>query len=855
MADDIFISYARVEREATLELAGKLWDLGYTTWYDARLRPGELFEEVIDAAVDQSRAVLTIWSKPALRSRWVKYESNRGLKQNKLLCTHTHDVDPGEFSGDFHGVNSVPVAEIKSVINRLIDMGVRPKDKSEIDLPPEAVIERAALAEWRNGLAQSWDVAALESFIANYDRAQLVIEVAQRRLLVAKARAAAQGDRQRERVFKLFEALEGGTDPDEFDFFLRKNFQQFPELAMPAAERLQELDPERFLEFAHSIPGAGERLTDFIQHAHRLIRLRDTKPEAAILRLDPGMHTATIKRIDVTTDGRTLATASDDKTVKLWSLLDGQLIRTLRPPIGYGDEGKLYAVALDPRGNWVAVGGWMEVGNSGEYISLFDVTSGAVLARLGPLPNVVHDLAASPDGARLAGGLGGMNGVWVWDVAQALTGKFEPSFVDTEYGDGVYGLAFGPVGTLADGQLASTCIDGYLRLYGRDGTRLTHKRASGGDFPIGVAFSPDGTRLAVGYQDTLCVDLLDVPTLELLAQPDVTELSDGNLASVAFIPPAKKGDAPWLTAGGGYMDGDLPIFAWSSAGLGPRARWPGASNSVMDLAFLPGGGLALGAGDPAFGTLAPDGTVTLWRGPAMADLRGKRFEHFTVNSDGYRLRFGLKEWGDTPVVFDIALRTLADAPQPMPELHAADTDLLKITGWKNTNTVTLTVEKMPGKDRKTLPLEQNEIARSLAIAQDASSFVLGADWQICRFDSIGKAIWKRPVPGTVWGVNLACEGRLILAAYGDGTIRWHRMEDGKELLALFIHLPEGPEGPREWILFTPEGYYDASSPEAEKLIGWHVNRGPDEAADFYPVETFASVYRRPDKIDAALEGV
>jgi hypothetical protein len=75
------------------------------------------------------------------------------------------------------------------------------------------------------------------------------------------------------------------------------------------------------------------------------------------------------------------------------------------------------------------------------------------------------------------------------------------------------------------------------------------------------------------------------------------------------------------------------------------------------------------------------------------------------------------------------------------------------------------------------------------------------------------------------------------------------------LLALFIHLPKGADGPREWILFTPEGYYDASSPEAEKLIGWHLNRGPNEAADFYPVEMFASVYKKPDRIAAALATV
>src|SRR3990172_991743 len=62
-----------------------------------------------------------------------------------------------------------------------------------------------------------------------------------------------------------------------------------------------------------------------------------------------------------------------------------------------------------------------------------------------------------------------------------------------------------------------------------------------------------------------------------------------------------------------------------------------------------------------------------------------------------------------------------------------------------------------------------------------------------RFDKDGKQLWEKDVPGVAWGVNLAREGRLILAAYADGTIRWHRAADGEELLALFIHVPEDPK--------------------------------------------------------------
>ncbi len=157
---------------------------------------------------------------------------------------------------------------------------------------------------------------------------------------------------------------------------------------------------------------------------------------------------------------------------------------------------------------------------------------------------------------------------------------------------------------------------------------------------------------------------------------------------------------------------------------------------------------------------------------------------------------------------------------------------------------------------RALPLNPYETAFSLAIAPDGASFVLGTHWLLRRFDAKSQSLWEKPVPEAVWGVNLACEGQLIVTAYHDGTIRWHRAEDGEKLLELFIHLKDDPADTapedREWILFTPEGYFEASSPEAEDLIGWHVNRGPDEAADFYPAHTFASAYRDTGKIDAAL---
>ena len=84
------------------------------------------------------------------------------------------------------------------------------------------------------------------------------------------------------------------------------------------------------------------------------------------------------------------------------------------------------------------------------------------------------------------------------------------------------------------------------------------------------------------------------------------------------------------------------------------------------------------------------------------------------------------------------------------------------------------------------------------------------------------------MPGVAWAVNVSGDGRLVVAAYGDGTIRWHRLSDGQELLAFF---PD--DDTQRWVAWTPQGYYMAS-PGGEDLIGWQVNRGWDAGARLLP---------------------
>jgi WD40 repeat protein len=120
------------------------------------------------------------------------------------------------------------------------------------------------------------------------------------------------------------------------------------------------------------------------------------------------MHTAIIWSLAVDSDGRFAVTGSAGSTVKIWSTLDGQLLRTIRIPVGPEPLGQIFAVAISPDGSTIAAGGWTERLSSGSHaIYLFDRESGGMIRRIDEdLPEVINFLTFSPNGRYLAATLG-----------------------------------------------------------------------------------------------------------------------------------------------------------------------------------------------------------------------------------------------------------------------------------------------------------------------------------------------------------------------------------------------------------------------------------------------------------------
>jgi hypothetical protein len=100
-------------------------------------------------------------------------------------------------------------------------------------------------------------------------------------------------------------------------------------------------------------------------------------------------------------------------------------------------------------------------------------------------------------------------------------------------------------------------------------------------------------------------------------------------------------------------------------------------------------------------------------------------------------------------------------------------------------------------------------------------------------------------------VNVSKDGRIVVAADTDGAVRWHRADDGRELLALQVLPNKGEPAKWDWVLWTPEGFYDAT-PGAENVLKWVVNHGPDKAATTLPVSAIPRLHR-PDALPLVLQ--
>ena len=567
-------------------------------------------------------------------------------------------------------------------------------------------------------------------------------------------------------------------------------------------------------------------------------------PDRTELRIETGVHAAAIRRVAVSPDGLRLATASDDKTARIWNLVDRTPLGIVRPRLGAGDTGRLYGVAIHPHEDLVAFGGSTTSARAGEHwILLHRLSDSTLIATIDARGRDIKKLVWSADGSLLFASYAADPAVRAFDLQGTLRHE-------TRLAGPAYGMAVS-----RDGRVAVASFEGgVLLLQAGAGQVVERARLATADRqPASVAFSPDGNRLVVGFNSIgVAPEVLDVAAGRALARLELPRLVQGNQMTVGW-----SADGSRIAVGGSGHQREpsaihpgvlaFPVFLHDAASLRLVNQLEVASDSILDLAPISGKRFAFGAFDGSWGVIEGDrlGIVVESSIPYSRDRAALR-----VSGNGQRVAWTIASDQD-PVVFDFPKRTFRRGT-PDSSLKAAATTAhvgaqpggersTPPTGsgnvWRDVNVVILGGTRMV--------LEPGEVSRALSVIPNDSDALLATSRHLMRITADAQIRWRVQLAVEARAVVVAGNGQVVVTGMADGTLRWSRTSDGETLLSLLAI------GDGRWVAWTPAGYFDSST-GADRMIGWTVNRDDMAIADFHSVSRFREQFNRPAEIDEVL---
>ncbi|MGH3808067.1 MAG: TIR domain-containing protein [Pseudonocardiaceae bacterium] len=538
-------------------------------------------------------------------------------------------------------------------------------------------------------------------------------------------------------------------------------------------------------------------------------------------------HTADISSVAFSPDGRTLATASNDQTTWLWDIHDPHNPTTLSTLTGHTAD--ISSVAFSPDGHILATA---SKDQTARLWDLNDLRHPVVLGTLTDHTNWVVSVAFSPDGHTLATGSADST-ARLWDLSDPR----HPTSLDTLSGhtSGVTSVAFSPDGhTLATGSGDRT-----VRLW--DVHAPHHPSALGAltghtNWVHSLAFSPDGRTLATASWDTTA-RLWDVHDPH---HPSALGALTGHtdwVSSAVFSP-----DGHTLAT----ASGDSTARLWDLPG---PISVGGHTNLVYSVAFSPDG--------HTLATGSYDDNARLWdiRDPHHPVLSGTLVGH-------------------TNIVFSVAFspdgRILAtasvDGTARLWDVHdpyhptALDT-LTRHTSWVysvafSPDGHTLATTSVDGTARlwdihdphqatplSTLTDPTNNTVRSVAFSPDGHTLAIASADQTARLWDVRDLHHPTPLGSLIGHTNVVCsvafspDGHTLATASTDNTARWWDIRDPYHPSAL-----GALTGHTNWVssvAFSPDGHTlaTASWDATARLWETNDNRVADRICSITPAIT------------------
>ncbi len=413
-------------------------------------------------------------------------------------------------------------------------------------------------------------------------------------------------------------------------------------------------------------------------------------------------------------------------------------------------DAQVGAALYAPDGDLIAVG-------VGGTIELRDPTTLAVLYRLEGHSNPISALAFSPDGALLASGAQDDPQIRLWEVASG-----RQLAVLVGHDGWIRSLTFSPDGTL----LASGATDRLIMLWDTTSRRTVQRLSGHTDLLGGLAFSPDGTMLASASRDG---------TVRLWQVVDGTQRAD--FAYTAPTNP-QLGAPYWLTGlafspdgttiAVGSTNGSVYLLAASDGTLQRELQGHFGWVVIRGVAFSPTGDMLASAG--------LDGTLRLWSPRtgaerAVMQQNGLRLLGLSWHPDGTALVVSSDTEG-TLSIWDVARRTLSNriilAQGAISSLAYSDTGASLATGSVNGS---VQIHRLA--DERVIPLNGGApTSQYLALLSDDELLALSDNGVVMRISLTNDAPSQvlQGLPGLGLSLDITPDRRLIAAGNDRGDV-------------------------------------------------------------------------------------
>lgn len=473
-------------------------------------------------------------------------------------------------------------------------------------------------------------------------------------------------------------------------------------------------------------------------------------------------HNGAVNSVIFSLDSQTLASASTDKTVRLWDVKKARALQIFK-----GHSAAVYCVAFLPDGKVLASG------SADKTIRLWDAAGGQQVTTLNGHNGEVKCVAVSPDGKILASGSTDKS-IRLWDMPSGQELRRMQGHNQT-----ILSVAFSP-----------------------DGSALASASQ--------VSSGPDAGTLAVGSEDTT-VHLWDV------ARGKVLRTFSGHsekVQSVVFSPNGRQ-----LASAGA----DNTVRLWDVVSSKLLATFSGYSSDFYSVAFSPDG--------KTLASSSQDSMIRLWDvdgHQVLNALRGHKDIVFSItfSPDGKTLASASK---DTTIrLWDVKsgaiLSTFSGHESPVDAIAISPDGKILASG-PGTNTVRL----WDLKNNKVLATlsGHSRAVRSVAFSPDGKKLASGAADKTVRIWDIESGKTLVALEGhrdRVYSVAFSPDGKTVASAAKDATIRLWDVASGKEL-----QLFNGHKSRVYSIAFSPDGKTLASGSWDKTVRLWDLATGKQKS--------------------------